>query len=73
MPDDTPLSVKKDRLNQLQTLIKGYANEYSQAMINQTYPVLVTGTSKKSNRELTGRTENNRIVNLLVQLIALAH
>ena len=65
LPDDTPLSVKKDRLNQLQTLIKGYANEYSQAMINQTYPVLVTGTSKKNNRELTGRTENNRIVNFV--------
>ena len=32
-------------------------------MVNTSQKVLVTGFSKKDTHELTGRTENNRIVN----------
>ena len=32
-------------------------------MLDSTQKILVTGTSKKSQQELTGRTENNRMVN----------
>ncbi|MGC6404670.1 MAG: tRNA (N6-isopentenyl adenosine(37)-C2)-methylthiotransferase MiaB [Candidatus Comchoanobacterales bacterium] len=65
LPDDTPMSVKKERLAILQERIKSYAAEYSQAMLHNTYQVLVTGTSKKDDTVLSGRTENNRIVNFI--------
>ena len=32
-------------------------------MVNKTHMVLVTGTSKKDEKMLAGRTENNRVVN----------
>lgn len=63
LPDDTPLEVKKKRLQILQTRINQQAFEISQAMVGTTQRVLVEKTSKKSARQLAGRTENNRWVN----------
>ncbi len=63
LPDDVPMSVKKERLSQLQERINGYAMEYSQQMIGSVQPVLVHGLSKKDSAEVAGRTENNRVVN----------
>ncbi|MCK5696998.1 MAG: tRNA (N6-isopentenyl adenosine(37)-C2)-methylthiotransferase MiaB [Gammaproteobacteria bacterium] len=63
LPDDVPMSVKKDRLSQLQARINGYAMEYSQKMIGTIQPVLVHGVAKKDTSEAAGRTENNRVVN----------
>jgi tRNA-2-methylthio-N6-dimethylallyladenosine synthase len=63
MPDSTPLSVKKERLARLQALLSEQSRKNSEKMVNAVYTLLVTGPSKKDANELTGRTENNRIVN----------
>ncbi|HLT92033.1 MAG TPA: tRNA (N6-isopentenyl adenosine(37)-C2)-methylthiotransferase MiaB [Woeseiaceae bacterium] len=61
--DDTPLEVKKDRLHRLQAKIDAQAQAISAAMVGTTQRVLVERRSKKSDRQWTGRTENNRWVN----------
>jgi len=63
LPDDIPMAVKKQRLNQLQACINGFAHEYSQQMVGSVQNVLVHGVSKKDTSEVAGRTENNRVVN----------
>ncbi|MBT5484606.1 MAG: tRNA (N6-isopentenyl adenosine(37)-C2)-methylthiotransferase MiaB [Gammaproteobacteria bacterium] len=63
LSDDTPMEVKKQRLNILQTRILQHAATISEAMVGTIEPVLVTGVSKKDPGELQGRTENNRVVN----------
>jgi tRNA-2-methylthio-N6-dimethylallyladenosine synthase len=63
LADDTPESVKKQRLAILQDRILQNANRISQGMVGKVEKVLVTGPSKKDPGELQGRTENNRIVN----------
>jgi tRNA-2-methylthio-N6-dimethylallyladenosine synthase len=64
LPDDTSLETKKSRLKRLQTLLNDQATAYSQAMVGTTQKILVTGLSKKDPAFITGRTENNRVVNL---------
>jgi tRNA-2-methylthio-N6-dimethylallyladenosine synthase len=61
--DDTPMSVKKERLQILQTRINQQAAKISRAMIGTTQRVLVEKPSKKDPRQLSGRTENMRWVN----------
>jgi len=63
LPDDTPMSVKKERLAILQTRIQGQATRISEAMVGRTERLLVTGVSKRDPGQLQGRTENNRVVN----------
>jgi len=63
LPDDLPLSVKKQRLARLQDLINSQADHVSSGMINSVQRILVEGPSKKNPRQLSGRTENNRVVN----------
>lgn len=63
LPDEVPLSTKKERLNLLQFRLQQHANRISDRMVGSIQPVLVTGYSAKSTDMLTGRTENNRIVN----------
>ena len=63
LPDTTPETVKKQRLAILQGRILQNAARISEAMVGTVEKVLVTGLSKKDPGELTGRTENNRIVN----------
>lgn len=63
LPDDTPESVKKHRLALLQQRIIQQAQAISQGMIGNTERVLVTGYAKKDPGQLSGRTENNRVVN----------
>ncbi|MFA5703360.1 MAG: tRNA (N6-isopentenyl adenosine(37)-C2)-methylthiotransferase MiaB [Advenella sp.] len=61
--DDTPYDVKLKRLQRLQAQINKQAKAISHAMLNTIQPVLVEGESRRDKDELTGRTENNRIVN----------
>jgi len=61
--DDTPLSVKKERLQILQSRISQQAGAISQAMVGTTQRVLVERPSRKDARQMTGRTENMRWVN----------
>lgn len=63
LPDDTPMDVKKQRLQILQNRLLLNASRYSQSMIDSTQRILVTGTSKRDELQLSGRTECNRVVN----------
>ena len=63
LPDNTPLEEKKERLQRLQATINDMAAEIAQGMVGNTEKVLVEGTSKWSDEELSGKTENNRVVN----------
>lgn len=63
LPDDISEEEKKARLARLQQRINHQAMQFSRAMLGTEQRVLVEGPSKKDIMELTGRTENNRIVN----------
>ncbi len=63
LPDDVPLEVKKERLARLQQLINTNAQRISRQMVGTVQRVLVDGPSRKNAQELSGRTENNRVVN----------
>ncbi len=63
LADDTPLEVKKERLQILQARINQQAMEISRGMVGTTQRVLVEKVSKKSDTQVSGRTENMRWVN----------
>lgn len=63
LPDDTPMDVKKQRLKILQDRITQQAQQISRRMVGNIERVLVSGYSKKDPGQLSGRTENNRVVN----------
>lgn len=64
LADETPLAVKKARLQRLQALLAEQGRAISQAMVGTRQRVLVDGVSKKHADELSGRTDNNRVVNM---------
>ena len=61
--DDTPYDVKLKRLQRLQAQINKQAKAISEKMVGTIQKVLVEGKSRRDSEELSGRTENNRIVN----------
>jgi len=63
LSDDTPQTVKLQRLQRLQALINEQAHAIARSMVGSTQRILVEGTSTRDPNELSGRTENNRIVN----------
>lgn len=63
LPDDVPLEIKKQRLAILQNRIDQHTATLSQQMIGTDQKILVTKIAKKSQNEMAGRTENNRMVN----------
>ena len=63
LADDVAPEIKKQRLALLQERITGYANQFSKDMVGSQQIVLVEGPSRKSPRQMSGRTENNRVVN----------
>ena len=63
LDDDTPESIKKQRLAILQERINQNAMQISRRMVGTTQRILVTGFSPKDPGQLSGRTENNRVVN----------
>jgi len=63
LPDDVPLGVKKQRLALLQQRINQQAQAISRRMVGSTQRVLVSGLSRKDPGQVSGRTENNRVVN----------
>ena len=63
LPDDVPVSVKKARLARLQARINAMAADISHAMVGRIERVLVEKPSRKRPDQLSGRTENNRVVN----------
>ena len=73
LPDDTPLAVKKERLQILQARINQQAQAISESMVGTTQRVLVEKISKKSASQVSGRTENNRWVNFDADSSAIGH
>jgi tRNA-2-methylthio-N6-dimethylallyladenosine synthase len=63
LPDDVPADVKQQRLARLQALLDAQALAISRQMVGTTQRLLVERPSKRDQRELAGRTENNRWVN----------
>jgi tRNA-2-methylthio-N6-dimethylallyladenosine synthase len=63
LPDDTPREVKLARLQALQARIELKAQAISQGMVGTRQRVLIEGRAKKDPGELSGRTDNNRVVN----------
>ena len=61
--DDVSAAEKKARLARLQQRINAMAADISRGMVNSVQRVLVEGASKRDGRELSGRTDNNRVVN----------
>ena len=61
--DNVSVEKKKHRLAILQRRVNELADEKSAAMLESTQRVLVVGHAKKDASELSGRTENNRVVN----------
>ena len=64
LEDNTPMQEKKDRLQKLQSRILEMANEISANMVGTKQTILTNSMSKKSDQEIAGRTENNRVVNV---------
>ncbi|ARD39081.1 tRNA (N6-isopentenyl adenosine(37)-C2)-methylthiotransferase MiaB [Edwardsiella ictaluri] len=67
MVDDVAEEEKKQRLYILQERINQQAMRYSRHMLGTVQRILVEGTSRKNVMELSGRTENNRVVNFAGQ------
>ena len=65
LPDEVPMAVKKLRLQRLQDRINTQAAQISAAMVGTTQRVLVEGPSRKNALQMSGRTENNRVVNFV--------
>ncbi|WP_088330856.1 tRNA (N6-isopentenyl adenosine(37)-C2)-methylthiotransferase MiaB [Lacimicrobium sp. SS2-24] len=63
VPDDVSEEVKKQRLHLLQQRITQQAMRIARNMLGTEQRILVEGPSKKNPMELSGRTENNRVVN----------
>lgn len=63
LPDDVTEETKKQRLHILQSRITQNALQISRRMVGTTQRILVNGYSKKDPGQLSGRTENNRVVN----------
>lgn len=63
LDDPVSLEIKQQRLARLQSRINGMAREISQNMVGTVQTILVQGRAKKDSRQLSGRSENNRVVN----------
>ena len=63
LPDDVPAAVKQARLMELQARIAALAAGYRAEMVGSVQRVLVEGRSRRSERQLAGKTSNNTTVN----------
>jgi tRNA-2-methylthio-N6-dimethylallyladenosine synthase len=60
--DDVPLELKKRRLQELVSLYRIHSLENMQKEIGKTLKVLIEGTSKKSDKDFFGRSDQNKVV-----------
>jgi len=63
LPDDVSLATSKARLSRLQQRINEMAAAISDAMVGRVERILAERVSRKRTDQLSGRTENNRVVN----------
>ncbi len=60
--DDVPLNIKKKRLQELVDLYREHSLRTMQKEVGKTFKILVEGLSKKSDEQLQGRTDQNKVV-----------
>lgn len=60
--DDIPEDTKQRRLSEIIALQQVHSHEQLKKAVGKTYEVLVEGVSKKSDKELFGRTTHNSVV-----------
>ena len=65
LPDKIDKITKFARLKILQEKLDKYASYHSFEMLGKNENVLIEGLSKRNSKELMGRTQNNRVVNLI--------
>ena len=65
LPDEVDMQTKRARLARLQRRITSMAQQISRRMVGTTQTVLVEGPSRKDPEVLSGRTQNNRVVNFV--------
>ena len=63
MEDGVDSTIKKARLAALQALITKQASDISQMMVGSLQRILVERAARRGQGEISGRTENNRVVN----------
>ena len=63
LEDQVPAAVKLARLARLQQRLENLYRGYSEQMVGSVQRVLVEGHARKDAAELSGRTDNNRVVN----------
>ena len=63
LEDDVPMEVKRERLQKLQKRILEMAEQISKNMVGTVQTVLVDRPARKDPTQISGRTENNRVVN----------
>ncbi|WP_425455468.1 tRNA (N6-isopentenyl adenosine(37)-C2)-methylthiotransferase MiaB [Arenicella xantha] len=63
LADDVPMEVKQARLQRLQKRIIEMAADISRNMVGTVQTVLVDRPARKDPQQISGRTENNRVVN----------
>ncbi len=73
LSDDVPDDVKKSRLKSLQTRINQQTLAISEKMMDSVQRVLVTRAARKDKTEVSGRTENNRVVNFKADKSLIGH
>jgi len=62
MEDDIPESIKTKRLNEIIDLQQSISLKLNRSLIGKIETVLVEGKSKKSELQLSGRTDSNKVV-----------
>ncbi|AFM05201.1 tRNA-N(6)-(isopentenyl)adenosine-37 thiotransferase enzyme MiaB [Bernardetia litoralis DSM 6794] len=60
--DDIPMDIKKKRLSQIIELQSKHSLARNQRLIGKTHKVLVEGESKRSDKDLQGRTTDNKVI-----------
>jgi tRNA-2-methylthio-N6-dimethylallyladenosine synthase len=62
--DDTSQATKLARLSRLQAINEAQGDAISRAMLGSTQRVLIDGASRKDDKLLAGKTDNNRVVDI---------
>ena len=73
LTDETPQSTKLARLAKLQAMNEAQGKLISEAMLDTTQRVLIESASWKNASELAGKTDNNRIVDIVGDANLIGH
>jgi len=65
MQDDVPMAVKKQRLYRLNDLLSEQSKASNDAILGETFELLVEGESKNDANVLSGRTRTNKLVHFV--------